>query len=463
MLPNSFLLKALRPVPIVAAVLAVALFVVVAAILAAGTRAPVYVVVLDPGHGGTGRNQPDDKWDALSGKYLQHFAPGTSHGGKYEHRIALDLTRRTEKYLAWTNTEEDWPRFVELLKEFSNRETFRQIKIITHLSRRNGWDERKLPRSHPEVNAPYRLYDFPSRKKGTVRPGRISWMNGVHPHLIVSIHLNPAGRGSAGGMAAVLSPGYETFNMLREIALGNKPASFFEKSPWKDGWLITDAGWSRFEAARSDAWVYFNGYRAKRNGNPWLELFRGYRHNMVTWKYADPPGWERTARAHSPGPYALDHAAFRPTGRFWNRERGRGEYWRREGGPLGYGGDNHYAADELMRFIQYGARRMSPARRRPGQMGAILKPFVSTYSLPTYVNAINAYLEIAHINRPRDLTLVTDDADIVARSLAVGVYSLLTGVQVRPQPGPYTPRGKPVDFARYERLSGGNYFTTVTD
>ena len=460
---NSFLQRALRPVPIAMALALIALLGVVATALATSGRVPAYTVVLDPGHGGTGRNQPDDKWDALSGKYLQYFAPGTLHAGKHEHKIALDLARRTEKYLAWTNSSEDWPRFTALLREFSNRSDFPRVSLITHLARRQGWDDRKLPRTHPEVNAPFRLYDFPSSKKGVMRPGRISFINALQPHLVLSIHLNPAGRGSAGGMAAVLTPGYETFNLLREIALGNKPASAFDRNPWKDCWLITDAGWSRFEAARSDTWVYFNGYRAKRNGNPWLDMFRGYRHNMVTWRYADPPEWARVARQHAAGPYALNHRDFRPTGKFWNRERGRGEYWRREGGPLGFGGDNHYASDELMRFIQYGARRMLPARRKPNAMGPILKPFVSTYSMPTYINAINAYLEIAHINRPRDISLVTDEADTVARSLAVGIYSLFAGVELRPQSGPYTPRGKALDFERYENLAGGNYFKIVVD
>ncbi len=463
MFPHSFLQKALRPVPIVVAVVAVAALVILSALLASGSRVPSYVVVIDPGHGGTGKKEPDDKWDALSGKYLQHFAPGTKHQNHYEHRIALDLAKRTEAYLAWTRAAADWPKFVALLREFSDASDFPRIAFQTQLSRRNGWDERGVPRTRPEVNAPYRLYDFPSEKASTMRPGRISWMNAQHPYLILSIHLNPAGKGSAGGMAAVLAPGYETFNLLREISLGNRKSAEFEALPWKNGWLITDGGWTRFEAARSDAWVYFNGYRAKKNGGPWAEQFRGYRHNMMTWRYADPAGWERTARAHPPGPYAVEHRNFRPTGNFWNRERGRAEYWRREGGELGYGGDNHYASDELLRFVQYGARRMRPARRRPGAMGEILKPFVSTYSLPTYVNAINAYLEIAHINRPRDLSLVTDDADVVARSLAVGVYSLFSGMQLRAQAGPYTPRGKPIDFARYEKLAGGNYFKVVTD
>lgn len=462
MLLNTFLQKALRPVPIAAAIFLLLIGALGAALCAASGSVKTYVVVLDPGHGGAGRGVPDDKWDSLSQKYLQYYAPGTHHKQFREHKIALDIAKRIKGYLSLTQNEVDWPRFEKLLREFTDQKHLPRVALVGQLSREDGWDDRKLPVSHPDVNVPYRLYDFPKKGQQVLEPGRISAMNAMQPHLILSIHLNPAGKGSAGGMAAVLAPGYDTFNLLREISLGRKKTEAFTKSAWHAPWLITDAGWSRFQAARSDAWVYFHGYRTKKNGNPWLEVFRGYRHNMVTWRYADPPGWEMLAREHGPGPYALNHRAFRPTGRFWTRERGRGEVWRRSGGRMGFGGDNHYASDELMRFVQYGARRMLPQRRKPGAMPEILKPFVSTYSLPTYVNAVCAYLEIAHINRDRDRTLVIEDADTVARSIAAGIYSLFSGLQLRRQPGPYAPKGQPVDFARYERLPG-NYFKSVVE
>ena len=96
-------------------------------------------------------------------------------------------------------------------------------------------------------------------------------------------------------------------------------------------------------------------------------------------------------------------------------------------------------------------------------MGRILPPFVSTYSLPTFVNAICAYLEIGHINRYRDRSLVTRDREAVAQSLAVGIYSLFHGLRPRAGHGPYRPRGRPLNFRRYENLPGGNYFEIAAE
>jgi hypothetical protein len=298
-----------------------------------------------------------------------------------------------------------------------------------------------------------------------MQAGRISWINQQQPELVVSLHMNPAGVGHKGGMAAVLAPGFETFDMLRKIHLGQAPLSRFQKSPWNGNWLVTDSGWSQFEAARADTWVYFNGFRTNRRGTQIDEgKNRGIRYNMIDWIYADPPGWPKLYNPEEPGRFAWRFKDFRPEGKFWDREMGPAEAWRREGGKLRFGGDNHYATDELMRFVQMGARREAPALRQPGAIGPIQPPYVSTYSLPTFTNAICAYLEIAFINRSTDRRLVIEYRDEVARSVAVGIYSLFQGLKpAATGAGPYKPRGEPIDWRRYESLPGGNYFKIVAD
>ena len=427
------------------------------------SSAPEYVIVVDPGHGGITKNVKDDKWDALSKKYIQHYAPGTRHGRHTEQGQVLKLGKRVKRYLDLTRSPRGWKEFRKLLRKFSPESNFQRIRFKTHLTRNNSWKQRGLRRDALNLNAPYRLYDYPHHRTGRIQPGRISRINKLKPYLVLSLHLNPAGRGHDGGMAAVLAPGYKTFNMLREITLKKKPASRFESSPWAKNWLATDAGWSRFESARADAWVYFHGYRSLRNGrSPWMQKYRGYRHNMVNWIYRAPGNWARKARLHKPGPYSLKYNEFKAVGKFWDRERGAAEQWRREGGPLKYGGDNHFASDELLRYIQYGTRRIVKKRRKARAMGKILDPFISTYSLPTFVNAICAYLEVGHINRNRDLTLMTRDSEAVAQSLAVGIYSLFQGIKLRKGYGPYRPKGKKLNFERYGKLKNGNYFKIVT-
>ena len=418
-------------------------------------------MIVDPGHGGLNSKKPDDKWDPVTGEYLSYFFYGTAFRQYHEHKIMMQLGRRVHHYLKLTESASGWLEFEKILRQFSDQKTFERIEIDAELSRTESYDE--LPAGTPDVNSRYRLYDFPDKNK-RIQEGRISWMNQQQPHLIVSLHMNPAGVGHKGGMAAVLAPGFKTFDMLRRIHLGEAPLSRFTNSPWNEKWLVTDSGWTQFEAARADTWVYFNGFRTNRHGTALnTDKNRGIRYNMINWTYADPPGWPKLYNPNQPGRFAAKFKDFRPEGKFWEREMAPPELWRREDGVLGYGGDNHYATDELMRFVQQGARIQVPALRKPGQIGPIEPPYVSTYSLPTLTNAIVAYLEIAFINREVDRRLVIEHREEVARSLAVGVYSLFRGLEPKKNFGPYKPRGKPVDWKRYESLPGGSYFKVVAD
>lgn len=419
--------------------------------------------MLDPGHGGAIVTRRDDKWDPVTGKYLDFYLSGMMYGQMTEHEVVLDLSLKVRKYLELTRSEEGWAEFEKILRVFSPQEKFERIVFRVDMAREDNYIMRGKKPSDPDVNAPYRMYDFPSSPGSSrMEMGRFSYINSKKPYLVLALHLNPAEGANPGGMGAVLSPGYPTFELLRKITLGQTPASEFYKSPWAKSWLISDYGFNQLESAKGDAWVYFHGYRMKKDGTPWLEKNRGLRYNMVMWRYRDPPGWEKIAARGGPGPYALKYNEFQAVGPFFDRERSPVELWRREGGPLGYGGDNHYASDELLRFLQMGVPAMVPSRREPGSMGTIVPPFVSTYGLPTFTNAICAYLEVAHLNRTRDRTMVLDHQDEVAKSLAAGVYSLFRGMKLRSFQG-LRPRGAPLNFEKYEKAPGGNYFEQVVD
>lgn len=63
-----------------------------------------------------------------------------------------------------------------------------------------------------------------------------------------------------GGMGVVLSPSYQTFQLLKNISEGKiDPKEFTEKSPWRN-WMIFQGGWNYLENAVADAWIYFHGY-----------------------------------------------------------------------------------------------------------------------------------------------------------------------------------------------------------
>ncbi|MCT8332892.1 N-acetylmuramoyl-L-alanine amidase [Leptospira sp. 85282-16] len=411
---------------------------------------PVFRIVVDPGHGGIAKDpkaQHGDKYDSVTQTYLETYKQGTEHHNVTERKVVLDLAKEVHKILKLTETEAGWKEFEVYLKLFSKKTDFQRVILESKLTRESSFDDDP---SSEDPNAAYRLYDFPDPKTGVRRKGRLSKINELKPHLVLSLHLNPASKGQTGGMGAVLTPGYKTFSKLKKISDKKSSPNGFVNGPWSE-WLIFQSGWSKLENAIADTWIYFHGYWSKKNGKDTdLSKFEGYRQNMVSWRYADDSNWEK--QIGKPGPYATNHESFAETGKFWEREKGKKEEWRREGGKEGFGGDNHYVSKELMRFVQYGLPVQLKEKDSPyPELGPIQKPYISTYSLPTYINALCAFIEIGYVNRSRDMKYLTLNKKETAISLAVGIYSLFVGLDVKKNSKlPYQPKGKKVNWERYE-------------
>ncbi|PKA15877.1 N-acetylmuramoyl-L-alanine amidase [Leptospira haakeii] len=422
-----------------------------------------YNIVIDPGHGGLDlkpKEEHGDKYDPISNKYLEPYKAGAQTKSRRESEVVLALAKEVKEILDLTKTQEGFETFRSYAKKFTN-DTLPWIRIDSDLTREETAKEEGADLSS-DPNAFYRLYDYPDKKSGKIKPGRISRINAARPYLVLSLHLNPSWKGHPGGMAAVLSPSYRTFYNLRKISEG-KSSKSFEDGPWSE-WMRFKMEWSRLENAVADAWIYFNGYWPNKSGKKTdLSNFEGYRQNMVTWKYADSTGWIDKAVLDGPGPYAKKHSEYSAKGKFWDRERAEPELWRREDGAEGFGGDNHYAATELMRFLQYGLRTLPNSEEELSNPGPINKPYISTYSLPTFINAISAYLEIGYIDKEKDMKILTQRRKDTAISLAVGVYSLFHGIKIKSADLPYVPKGKKIDWARYENLKEGNYFRVVRE
>lgn len=426
---------------------------------------PRYTVVIDPGHGGTNQSPYEefgDKFDPISGKFLEKYKPGATDKNRVEREIALELSKELKKVLDLTQTEVGFKEFQKIAAKYSKTK-LKPILFDSQLTREDDYSMFTWKEGEDQ-NHKYRLYDFPDKKTGKKVLGRLSLINQAKPYLVVSIHLNPSYPGHSGGMAAVIAPPYKVFQNIRLISNGKAKPSSFNKSHWRN-WLQFVGGWNHLENAMTDTWIYFHGYWSNKSGTKTdLSQFAGYRQNMVTWKYADIPGWEELAKAGGRGPYAKSHSDFIARGKFWNRERGQGERWRRDGGLEKFGGDNLYASNELLRFVQYGLRDQVREKSAPAKLGPIQPPYISTYSLPTYTNAICAFLEIGYIDNDRDMKYLLENPRVVAESLAVGVYSLFRGIKpIRKKGIPYTPKGKKLGFEKYETIGGSNYFHVVAE
>jgi N-acetylmuramoyl-L-alanine amidase len=425
-----------------------------------------FKIVIDPGHGGTKQTPYEiygDKYDTVSGRYLEPYKNGAVFKDRTESDIVLQVGKDVKEILDLTKTKKGFKKFQTYIKLFSDSDA-PWIKIESMLTREDSYIDRNY-REKDDKNENYRLYDYPDFRTGIMKEGRLSLINKEEANVVVSLHINDMGSKNDtdnGGMGVVLTPSFQTFELLKRISEKKTEPEQFLNSNWNN-WMIFEKGWSPIENAIADAWIYFHGYWPTKDGSRAnLDRFEGFRYNMVTWKYKDDEGWEDKV-SNSEGPYSLDHTLFRPVGKYWDRERGKPELLKREKGPEGFGGDNHYAGMELLRFLQYGLRIEINSSDTYKSPNLIVAPYVSTYSLPALVNAISAYLEIGDIRSTRDIYFLTQKRKKTAISLAVGIYSLCNGLEIRKNDSPYIPKGKRLEFEKYVNKDGKSYFINLQE
>jgi N-acetylmuramoyl-L-alanine amidase len=425
-----------------------------------------FKIVIDPGHGGTKQTPYEiygDKFDTVSGRYLEPYKNGASYKNRTENEIVLQVGNEIKEILDLTKTKKGFKKFQTYIKIFSDSDS-PWIKIDASMTRSDSYLDKNY-REKDDKNELYRLYDFPDFSTGEMKDGRITFINKEEPQLVVSLHINDMGSKTEtdnGGMGVVLTPSYQTFELLKRISEKKVEPDQFLNSPWSN-WMIFERGWSRLENAIADSWIYFHGYWPTKEGNKAdLNRFEGYRYNMVNWKYKDSDGWEEKINTPN-GPYALDHTQFRSVGKYWDRERSKPEMQKRENGPEGYGGDNHYAGMEILRFIQYALRTGTSNSDDYKSPNPILSPYISTYSLPALVNAISAYIELGDIRSNKDYYYLTQKKRRTAIAISVAIYSLCNGLEIRNIDTAYIPKGKKIEFDKYINKNGNSYFINLQE
>ena len=426
------------------------------------SAAPVYRIVLDPGHGGVclpNKQKHGDRYDSLSGRYLSDFAMGAAHRGLWEHILVYQIAEKTKKILDLCSpdaTESDFNTFNKILKRYTSKPA-KRIHIITHMSRGNSSNIEEI-KKRKDPNAEFRLYDYPD-SKGIMQPGRISKINALKPHLVVSLHMTCTTSRIYQGMSAVIIAPHTLMNNGLMYLKGKKSSSFFRNSSYTD-WFQESNQRSSWEWFLNDSVFYFTSFPMKRNRSMRLDRFRGYRYNMIQWAYRDSKGWEKAAASHPAGTqYANSFRTFAPLGKFWEREKSKYELFRREGGPEGFGGDNYFAAAEILRFMIYSLHLRG--EDHPHQK--LTRPFISTWSIPLHINAVSAYLELGSLRNSRHRYLFTRKQNELAEGIAVGIYSLFAGIEPSSKKFRYTPKGKEIDYSRYKISHDTTYFDVVVE
>jgi hypothetical protein len=421
---------------------------------------PLYRFVLDPGHGGVSRHPSSkygDKYDLLSGKFLSEYREGATFRGIRERDVVYNIAEKAYQLLLHCAPGGDFQRFRNVLKKYTQSEP-KRIFILSKKSRgRSLGKKEELELDDP--NEKYRYFDFPG-KDGSTQPGRISRINSFKPHLVLSLHhaVNPPREKM--GLNPVIVPSYDFLHKGLQYLKGDKSIKKKLNRKLIYNWFTQDTKRSSFKWFLSDVSYYFTGYPLDRKNRTNFKDFTGYRYNMVSWAYRDSKGWEKDAINHEPGtPYSKDYGNIAPEGKFWERERSIYEKYRREGGMEGFGGDNNYASYEIIRYILY-ALKMNGLEERSYFPGS---PYIGVWILPLHMNAVSPFIELGYLRKRFDRFVLTKKQDIIAEGIAVAVYSLFAGLELKDKGSRHTPRGKRIDLGKYKITTDTDYFEAVSE
>lgn len=396
-----------------------------------------YKVVLDPGHGGKSQKinpTEGDHWDFKTQKFLTRYNFGAYHGDEIEHKIVLEICQKAYNLLRNANTDEGWRDFSKILSYYGVKrpEEYRRINFDISLTRDRSYES---PEHSGEVNVNkhFRLFDSPdsfdekNNPSSVLHPGRMSKINAMTPELVLCVHINSSTNTAMRGQASVIIPDYHVFDFVKTIKLRlgvKKALTYF----WVLSWFYPQnqvlANLSRLI---NDCETYFTGRRADNKSQI------GKRWQMVMWRYDKDDEYDNLFN-------------YKDGDSYWKRERSDYETMRRDGGIIGAGGDNFYASEELIKFVRLalwqdyidtaGASLKDVSEiKSPGEyLGAHGEPFISDWALPQLVNAVTAYIELGYIENENDRKLLVEKKDIIARSLAVSVYSLTEGYEPKKIP-----------------------------
>ena len=421
---------------------------------------PLFRVVIDPGHGGVlinDRKKHGDRFDMITAEYLDYFAEGAAYKNIYERNVVYNIALKTINLLSYCSKDGDFEQFKKILKKYTDS-PIKKIYIETIISRGESLTEDKIKKSD-DPNADYRLYDFPD-SDGDMVKGRISKINEFKPHLVVSLHLAKSAPPEYKGMNGIIIPPYNVLKKgLLRLQRGDTGRDLNDHDILRSWFRESNTVSSRY-AFFKDTAQYFTSYGIKKNYKTDYNDYTGYKYNMVTWKYSDKPFWDLEAEKHSSNSrYSPDYNSFREDGNFWEREQSVYEEYRRGTGFQNFGGDNYFATYEIIKYVLFSLNEsgVSNKNKIPG------KPFVSTWSVPLLINAISAYIELGYLDRKWDREILLYRQDEIAEGVAVGIYSLLTGIDNVKGKFKHKPSGKLIDLKKYNITKDESYFDIVTD
>ena len=437
---------------------------------------PLFRVVIDPGHGGVlikDKKNHGDRFDIISGEYLDYYADGASYKGIHEHKIVYSIAAKVNALLSNCSKDGDFEKFKKVLMKYTNG-NIKRIYIETIISREESISADSI-QGVDDPNANYRLYDFPG-PKGKMQKGRISKINQYKPHLVVSLHLARSAPPDYKGMNGIIIPPYNVLKKgLVMLQTGDHPVSLglpplqgrgMEEGNFAAVNNILNSWFRDFKktppkfAFLKDVSYHFTSYGMNKDYSINTDDFKGYKYNMVTWRYSDKPGWNLIAEKRPVNSrYSSDYKTFKEEGDFWDREQSLYEEYRRGTSFKDFGGDNYFATYEIIKYILLSLNKDGSSHKDkiPG------KAYISTWSMPMLINAISAYIELGYLDRKWDREILLYKQDKIAEGVAVGIYSLLAGLENINGNYKNKPTGKCIDLKKYDITKEKSYFDIVVE
>ena len=421
---------------------------------------PLFKVVIDPGHGGIfikDKKKHGDRFDIISGEYLDYFADGASYRNIHEHKIVYSIAMKVNDLLSHCSKKGDFEKFKKIIMKYTNS-SIKRIYIETILSREESIHNDNV-KDIADPNANYRLYDFPNHK-GKMRKGRISKINEYKPHLVVSLHLAKSAPPDYKGMNGVIVPPYNVFKKGLSMLQSGETSKNINDNNILNSWFKEFKKTPSKFVFFKDVSYYFTSYGMKKNYSIDADDFKGYKYNMVAWRYSDPPKWNILAEKHPVNSkYSSDYKTFKEEGNFWEREQSVYEEYRRGTSFKDFGGDNYFATYEIIKYTLLSLNKAGISRKDkiPG------KPYISNWSMPLLINAISAYIELGYLDRKWDRDILLNKQDKIAEGVAVGIYSLLAGIEKIDGNYKNKPTGKFIDLKKYNITKDKSYFDIVTE
>lgn len=417
---------------------------------------PLYIVVaINPNHGGRqakASHLDGERYNELNRRFTVDYEEALYFQGLSEFELLSRLSKNIYNLLRLTQTSSGWEEFEKILKKYSQYPDMELKRVIFEplLTKETNYKYYEK-RGETDINKYFRIMDSPTKsllKK--YHRGILSFLYKYKPDIILSFDLNYKGSDTE-KLFSINVPSYTFFNYIKSIIIQSNFQQLIDTKEREFKYIIKH-WWGNDSQERTknllkDTWLYFTGYLPQNNFlKPDLNKFLGLGYNMFDWDFRDSARWYKEYDNKGDNPhYNTDLKLWQASGDFWEREQMEIEKKRREDGKLSYGGDNLYASEEIIKYIQ--AIFATEDFHIP-----VSEPVFVYDEISLYTTGISININLGSIYKKNTLELLAKYNEKLSRAICVGLYSIAQGYKIDQKLKEISlPVGAPIDFKLYHK------------